>query len=53
MAKWIDTVYRRCPVWVQTAGIAAYGLAWRRRRGNPRCGPGGGREAEVEDVDLG
>jgi phenylacetate-CoA ligase len=32
MGSWLETVYRYCPTWVQNAGIAAYGLAWKKQR---------------------
>ena len=32
MSSLTDTIYRHCPVWLQNAGISAFGYAWRRRR---------------------
>jgi phenylacetate-CoA ligase len=32
MAGRTDAIYRRCPVWLQEAGISAYGLLWKRQR---------------------
>lgn len=32
MAALTDMIYRHCPVWLQNAGISAFGYAWRRRR---------------------
>lgn len=32
MSALTDRIYRMAPVWLQNAGITAFGLAWRRRR---------------------
>src|SRR5690349_8752464 len=32
MAGILDSIYQRSPVWVQTLGIAAYGVFWKQRR---------------------
>jgi phenylacetate-CoA ligase len=32
MASLVEEVYARCPPWVQSLGIAAFGVVWKRRR---------------------